>query len=228
MKKIFEHQKYLMEKVYKLSHDPKAMVDHYRIASLALVDEVMEALHHAPWKPWSKRATWEYSKLHSELVDVFTFFVELCQLAGLSAEELEKGYFRKAEVNKARQDSGTYGIEVPNQYNIQDTLTQRQLENLYEVAERGECTSAKVGCLIVTENGQETWGYNFAASGHPCAHLASEGCNGRTVHAEAAAVADAARLGLKTANGVAYVTQEPCERCFTMLARAGIKDVWVV
>lgn len=228
MKKIFEHQKYLMEKVYKLSHNPEAMVDHYRIASLALIDEVMEALHHTPWKPWSKLTEWERDKLHSELVDVFAFFVELCQLAGLSAEELEKGYFEKAEINKARQDSGTYGIEVPSQYNIQDTLTQKRLENLYEVTERGECTSAKVGCLIVTENGQEAWGYNFAADGRPCVHLASDGCPGRTIHAETAALADAARLGLKTANSVAYVTHEPCERCYVMLARAGVKDVMVV
>lgn len=223
MEKIFEHQKYLMEEVYKLSHDPKAMVDHYRVASLALVDEVMEALHHAPWKPWSKRTEWEWEKLHEELVDVFTFFVELCQLAGLSAKKLEEGYFKKAEVNKARQDSGTYGIEVPG-----PQITKRQLERLYEVAEQGECTSAKVGCLIVTENGRESWGYNFGTDGYPCVHLASAGCPGRTVHAEAAALADAANHGWKTTNGVAYVTQEPCKRCFTMLAHAGIKDVWTV
>lgn len=223
MKKIFERQKYLMEEVYKLSNDPKAMVDHYRVASLALVDEVMEALHHAPWKPWSKRTEWEWDKLHEELVDVFTFFVELCQLTGLSAEALEKGYFKKAEVNQARQDSGVYGVDVPG-----PQITQRQLERLYEVAEQGECTSAKVGCLIVTENGRESWGYNFGADGYPCVHLASEGCPGRTVHAEAAALANAASHGWKTANGVAYVTQEPCERCFTMLAHAGIKDVWTV
>ena len=96
------------------------------------------------------------------------------------------------------------------------------------MAELGECTSAKVGCLIVTENDQESWGRNFAADSHPCVHPASEGCPGRTVHAEIAALADAARRGLKTADSVAYVTQEPCERCFAALAHAGVKDVWVV
>lgn len=223
MKKIFERQKFLMEEVYKLSHDPKAMVDHYRVASLALVDEVMEALHHTPWKPWSKRTEWEWDKLHEELVDVFTFFVELCQLVGLSAEELEKGYFKKVDVNQARQDSGIYGIKVPG-----PQITKRQLERLYEVAEQGECTSAKVGCLIVTEDGRESWGYNFGADGQPCTHPASGGCPGRTVHAEAAALANATRHGWKTTNGVAYVTQKPCERCFAMLAYAGIKNVWTV
>lgn len=228
MKQIFEHQKYLMEKVYNIDHSHKAMVDHYRITSLALIDEVMEALHHVPWKTWSKRTTWDWDELHSELVDVFTFFIELCLLVGLNPEELEQGYFRKAEVNKARQDSGTYGIEATGLRPIQVSLTQKQLEDLYEVAGQGECTSAKVGCLIVAENGQEAWGYNSAADGYPCTHLASEGCPGRTVHAEAVALADAARLGLKTANSTAYVTHEPCKRCSAMLARAGVKEVRVV
>lgn len=228
MKKIFEHQKYLMEKVYNLEHSREALVGHYRLTSLALIDEVMEALHHVPWKTWSKRTTWDWDELHDELVDVFTFFVQLCLLVGLSPEELERGYFKKSEVNKTRQDSGTYGIEAPSLRPMQVSLTQKQLENLYEVAERGECTSAKVGCLIIAEDGQEAWGYNFAADGYPCVHPAPEGCPGRTVHAETAALADAARKGLKTVNGVSYVTQEPCERCFAMLASAGIKNVMVV
>lgn len=228
MKKIFEHQKYLMEKVYNIDRSLEAAVDHYRIASLALIDEAMEALHHVPWKTWSKRTTWDWDELHDELVDVFTFFVQLCLLVGLNPEELEEGYFKKAEVNKARQDSGTYGVEDSSPYYTRGTLTQKQLETLYEVAKLGECTSAEVGCLILTENGQESWGHNFAANGYPCVHPASEGCPGRTVHAETAALADAAKQGLKTTDSVAYVTQEPCRRCLSMLAHAGVKDVWVV
>ena len=223
MKKIFEHQKYLMEEVYKLNRGPEAMADHYRVVSLALIDEVMEALRNTPWKPWSKRVSWDWDELYGELVDVFTFFVELCLLSGLSPEELEKAYLKKAEVNKERQESGIYGIEDSG-----PQFTQEQLKKLYEVAERGECTSAKVGCLIVTEDGQEALGYNFAADGSQCVHPVSEGCPGRTVHAEAAALANAARLGLKTANATAYVTKEPCKKCFTMLTRAGVKDVQAI
>lgn len=223
MKQIFEHQKYLMEEVYKLSHDPKAMVEHYRVTSLALIDEVLEALHHAPWKPWSKRTAWEWDELHSELVDVFTFFVQLCQLTGLSAEELERGYFEKAKVNKARQDSGVYGIDSP-----QPRISQQQLEKLYETAEMGECTTARVGCLIVTQDGHEAWGYNFSVDGNPCTHAPSEGCPGRTLHAEMAALASAAQSGFAVSDAAAYVTREPCERCMTTLALAGIRDVWTV
>ena len=220
MKEIFEHQKYLMEEVYKLSHDPEALVGHYRVASLALIDEVMEALRCAPWKPWSKRTTWDWDELHRELVDVFTFVVELCLLAGLSPEALKKGYFKKTETNQERQDSGTYGVDPSR-----PMLSQRQLDELYEIAELGECTTAHVGCLIVASDGRESWGYNCAADGIPCTHAASEGCPGRTVHAEVAALASAAQQGIKLADATAYVTCEPCNKCMTALTLAGVTYV---
>lgn len=223
MRKIFDHQRYLMDEVYKLSHDPEAMIGHYRTTSLALIDEVLEALHHTPWKPWSKRTTWDWDELHGELVDVFTFFVQLCQLAGLDAEGLAKGYFEKAKINQERQDSGVYGVDSP-----QPKLSQQQLDGLYDIAELGECTTAHVGCLIVTLGGHEAWGYNRAADGVPCTHAASDGCPGRTVHAEVAALAAAAQRGFKVAGAAAYVTHEPCDKCVTALSMAGIKEVWTV
>lgn len=223
MKEIFGHQKYLMDKVYKLSNDPDALIEHYRVASLALIDEVAEALHCTPWKPWSKQTTWSWDELHSELVDVFTFVVELCLLAGLDSTALKRGYFKKAKINQERQDSGTYGIDPP-----QLGLSQQQLSKLYKVAELGECTTAQVGCLIVTPDGHEAWGYNCAADGVPCTHAASDGCPGRTVHAEVVALATAAQQGFKVANATAYVTREPCDKCMTAFTMAGIEKVWEV
>ena len=223
MKKIFEHQKYLMDEVYKLSYDRKTMVDHYRVASLALVDEVMEALHHTPWKPWSKWTEWEWGKLHDELVDVFAFFVELCQLAGLSAEELEKGYFKKAQINEDRQKSGTYGVDDPL-----SKLTPDQIDALYEAARLGECTTDKVGCLIVSPAGAEVYGHNKALNGTPCTHKPSDGCPGRTIHAEVAALADSIKTGIPVAGGRAFVTSEPCQRCLETLQAAGIVEVWKI
>lgn len=223
MKEIFERQKYLMEKVYKLSRNPEAMIEHYRTTSLALIDEVLEALHHTPWKPWSRRVTWDWDELHGELVDIFTFFVQLCQLTGLDAGGLARGYFEKSKINQERQDSGVYGVESQ-----QPKLSQQQLDKLYEIAELGECTTAHVGCLIVTPDGCEAWGYNCAADGTPCTHVASDGCPGRTVHAEVAALAAAAQQGFRVADATAYVTHEPCDRCMTALTLAGIGEVWTV
>ena len=221
MKKIFCRQRYLMEEVYKLS--PEAMVDHYRITSLALVDEVMEALHHTPWKPWSKRTSWDWEELQEELVDVFTFFIQLCILAGVGPEDLESGYFNKSQINEDRQESGTYGLGSPL-----SKLTQGQIDALYECAELGECTTDKVGCLILSPTGMEVYGYNKATDGVPCSHRPSDGCPGRTIHAEISALAESVRVGVPVAGGHAFVTSHPCDRCTETLKAAGIIGVWKV
>ena len=221
MKKIFNRQRYLMEEVYKLS--PEATVDHYRITSLALVDEVMEALHHAPWKPWSKRTSWDWEDLQEELVDVFTFLVQLCILAGVGPEDLKSGYFRKSQINEDRQESGMYGADSPV-----NRLAQNQIDALYETMELGECTTDKVGCLIVAPDGREVYGHNRAVDGVPCSHKPSDGCPGRTLHAEISALAESVRMGVPVAGGHAFVTSHPCSRCAETLRAAGIIGVWKI
>lgn len=221
MKQIFDRQRYLMEEVYEL--DPKAMVDHYRITSLALVDEVMEALHQVPWKPWSKRTGWGWEELQEELVDVFTFLIQLCILAGVGPEDLESGYFRKSQINEDRQESGTYGQDTPVA-----KLSRRQVDALFEVAERGECTADRVGCLILASDGREVYGYNRAVDGVPCSHSPSDGCPGRTIHAEISALAESVRAGVPVVGGHAFVTSHPCDRCTETLKAAGIAGVWKI
>lgn len=212
-----------MEKVYKIGHDSRSQVECYRTTTLATIDELMEALHHVPWKPWSKRELWDWEELHAELADVFTFFIQLCVLVGIDSDKLKESYFQKSKINKARQDSGTYGIDAPGL-----KITQSQLEELYSVAENGECTTAKVGCLILSEDGDEAWGWNTSVDGKPCTHRASDGCSGRTVHAEVSALAQAAMLGNKLPGSTAFITQEPCERCYATLRAAGVEGFWVV
>nr|DAV65814.1 MAG TPA: deoxycytidylate deaminase [Caudoviricetes sp.] len=221
MKEIFDRQRYLMEEVYKLS--PEAMIDHYRITSLALVDEVMEALHHVPWKPWSKRTMWGWEELQGELVDVFTLLVQLCILAGVGPEDLRRGYFDKSKINECRQESGMYGADSPA-----SKLSQRQIDALFEMAELGECTADKVGCLIVAPDGQEVYGYNKSVDGMPCDHKPSDGCPGRTVHAEISALAESVRVGVPVAGGCAFVTSPSCDRCAETLKAAGIIGVWKI
>ena len=221
MKEIFNRQKYLMEEVYRLEHSAEARIDCYRTTSLALIDEVMEALHHAPWKPWSKRTSWDWDEIHGELVDVFTFFIQLCVLVGLSPEDLEQGYFNKSRVNEYRQKSGTYGLD-----SMAPKLYPEQTDALLEAAKMGECTTDKVGCLLLSPTGEEVYGYNKALNGVPCTHKPSDGCPGRTIHAEVAALAESVRLGIPVAGGYAFVTSEPCSRCFETLRAAGIVGVW--
>lgn len=218
MKEIFDRQRYLVEEVYELG--PEAIVDHYRVTSLALVDEVMEALRNVPWKPWSKRTSWNREELRGELVDVFTFLVQLCILAGVGPEDLESGYFEKSRINEDRQKSGMYGLDSGAYI-----LSKHQMDTLYEVAELGECTTDKVGCLLLSPTGDEVYGYNRSFDGVPCTHKPSDGCPGRTIHAEVSALAESVRSGIPVAGGRGFVTSEPCPRCLETLRAAGIKEV---
>lgn len=223
MKEIFDRQRYLMKDVYHFGNSNEDMISCYRTTSLALVDEVMEALHHTPWKPWAKRTTWDWEELQAELVDVFTFLVQLCILAGVGPEDLKAAYFKKAQTNQDRQKSGTYGLK-----NGRSRLSRGQLDALYETAALGECTTDQVGCMILSMDGAEVYGYNRAIDGNPCTHAPSDGCQGRTIHAEVAALAESIRQGIPVANGRAFVTSEPCSRCLATLHAAGIMEVWTV
>lgn len=223
MKEIFERQRYLMENVYHMGHSNEDMIDCYRTASLALVDEVMEALHCTPWKPWAKQTSWDWDELQAELVDVFTFFVQLAILAGLGPEDLKAGYFKKAQTNQDRQRSGTYGLN-----NGRSMLSRGQLDALYETAELGECTTDQVGCMIISADGAEVYGYNKSVDGSPCTHAPSDGCPGRTIHAEVVALAESIRQGIPVDKGRAFVTSKPCPRCLETLHTAGIVEVWTV
>ena len=223
MKKIFENQEFLMDNVYHIARDKDSIIGAYRTATLAAVDELMESLRCTPWKPWSKQESWDWDELHGELVDVFSFFVELCILAGLSPENLEKMYFDKSKVNIARQASGTYGLNDPV-----SKLTRVQLDALFQEARLGECTTDRVGCMIVPEEGEPVFGHNWAVDGVPCNHRPEDGCPGRTVHAEVAALLAALRERVDVKGATAFVTSDPCDRCVASLKATGVDAVWRV
>lgn len=223
MKDIFTRQEYLMDEVYKIQRCGPSRVECYRTTTLAAIDELMEALHNTPWKPWSRRELWDFGELQDELVDVFTLLVQLCILADISPEDLRERYFSKSQTNEARQESGTYGMDSPV-----SKLSQGQIDALFETAELGACTTDRVGCLILTPDGQEVYGYNRSVDGVPCSHKPSDGCPGRTIHAEISALAESVRVGIPVAGGEAFVTSHPCDRCTATLTAAGIVRVWTV
>lgn len=97
------------------------------------------------------------------------------------------------------------------------------------VASRSTCPRASVGCVLCIDNRIVSTGYNGAIAGAP--HCADVGCdmrNGhctRTVHAEANAIADAARRGAVTWGGTAYITHAPCINCAKLLVSAGVQRI---
>jgi dCMP deaminase len=48
----------------------------------------------------------------------------------------------------------------------------------------------------------------------------------RTVHAEANALIQAARHGIRIEGAVIYVTASPCFDCFKLIANAGIRKIY--
>ncbi len=99
-----------------------------------------------------------------------------------------------------------------------------------EVATRSTCDRKHVGAVIVREKTILSTGYNGSVRGmQHCDEIGHEMENGhcvRTIHAEANAVVQAARNGVRIVDSEIYVTASPCYDCFKMIANAGISAIY--
>jgi dCMP deaminase len=98
-----------------------------------------------------------------------------------------------------------------------------------DVATRATCDRKHVGAVIVRDKSILATGYNgsIRGLGH-CddeGHLMEDGHCVRTIHAEANAVIQAARNGVRIDEATIYVTASPCWNCFKMIANAGLKKI---
>jgi dCMP deaminase len=95
-----------------------------------------------------------------------------------------------------------------------------------EVATRATCDRKFVGAVVVRDRSILATGYNGSIRGLPhCdeeGHLMEDNHCVRTVHAEANAIAQAARNGVRIEGASIYVTASPCWGCFRLIANAGI------
>ena len=87
-----------------------------------------------------------------------------------------------------------------------------------------------MGAVIVRDKNILATGYNGSIRG--LAHCSDAGhemendhCV-RTIHAEANAIVQAARNGVRIENSEIYVTASPCYDCFKMIANAGITAIY--
>ena len=98
-----------------------------------------------------------------------------------------------------------------------------------EVATRSTCDRKFVGSVIVRDRSILATGYNGSIRGLAhCdeeGHLMEEGHCVRTVHAEANAIVQAARNGMRIDGSAIYVTASPCWGCFRLIANAGIMRI---
>ncbi len=97
------------------------------------------------------------------------------------------------------------------------------------VATRASCDRKFVGSVIVRDRIILATGYNGSIRGLPhCdeeGHLMEDGHCVRTVHAEANAIVQAARSGVRIDGADVYVTASPCWGCFRLLANAGVRRI---
>ncbi len=98
------------------------------------------------------------------------------------------------------------------------------------VATRSTCDRKHVGAVIVRDRTILSTGYNGSIRGLPhcdeVGHLMENGHCVRTVHAEANAIVQAARNGVRIEGAEIYVTASPCWHCFKLLANAGIRRIY--
>ena len=102
-----------------------------------------------------------------------------------------------------------------------------------QVATRATCDRKHVGAVIVRNKTILSTGYNGSPRGLPhCDEVGhelkemggKESCV-RTVHAEANAIAQAARTGVAVEGADVYTTASPCYDCLKLLINAGIKKI---
>jgi len=98
-----------------------------------------------------------------------------------------------------------------------------------QVGTRSTCDRKHVGAVIVRDRTILSTGYNGSIRGSvhcdDAGHLMENGHCVRTVHAEANAIAQAARNGVRIEDSEIYITASPCWSCFRLLANSGVRRI---
>ena len=117
---IFKRQKELMKKYHKIEKANEIWVPdklpldlnnckcQYRIKDFLwrITEELGEAGNCLKNKPWKQtQVETDVDHFIEELADAFHFWIELCIMIGLTADDLFEFYYKKSEVNAFRQRS---------------------------------------------------------------------------------------------------------------------------
>lgn len=117
------------------------------------------------------------------------------------------------------------------------SMDQTLMEIARVMARRGTCSRAQVGAVIALDGRVLTSGYNGAPRGLAhCLHPPDEVSDARSpnaptcalaVHAEANAVAFAARNGIALNHATLYTTLSPCVPCAQLVVNAGVRITFI-
>lgn len=104
-KKQIELNQRINPSLYQDIQDPEVKRKWFMNFELALRQECSEAIDSLQWKWWKKTED-DWDNIKIELVDMLHFWVSMCTVAGLSAEDVIRLYFKKNDLNHKRQDEG--------------------------------------------------------------------------------------------------------------------------
>jgi dCMP deaminase len=94
-----------------------------------------------------------------------------------------------------------------------------------QVATRATCDRKHVGAVLVRDRTILSTGYNGSIRGMPhcdeVGHMMENGHCVATVHAEANAILQAAKNGVRIDGATLYTTASPCWPCFKLIANSG-------
>jgi len=94
-----------------------------------------------------------------------------------------------------------------------------------QVASRATCDRKHVGALLVRDRTILSTGYNGSIRGLPhcdeVGHMMENGHCVATVHAEANAIIQAAKNGVRIDGATMYTSASPCWSCFKLIANGG-------
>ena len=98
-----------------------------------------------------------------------------------------------------------------------------------EVSTRSTCDRKFVGAVIVRDKTILSTGYNGSVRKlphcHDIGHQMENGHCAATIHAEANAIIQAAKNGVRIEGATLYTTASPCWNCFKLKANAGINRI---
>ena len=109
LQEIFDEQIRLNEKInpelYTEISDPEIKRQRFLQFELALRQESAEAIDSLNWKWWKKDDD-DWGNIKIELVDMLHFWVSMCTIAGLDADDVINLYLKKNQLNHKRQNEG--------------------------------------------------------------------------------------------------------------------------
>lgn len=98
--------------VAPIALEPGAKMEYLRTQSLALIDELHEALAETGWKPWATSQHVNVESFKGELVDVYLFFLNLMLAVEMNDGELMRLALAKQDKNVARQQQKYDGVST--------------------------------------------------------------------------------------------------------------------